>query len=78
MRFDFENISIDCSRREIRPGGEIVGVEPKVFDLIVYLVSNTACPCPLKPGHCWSSFGVRDYGEEALFGRGRSASFAWD
>lgn len=38
--------------------------------------ASAICPGPLTQGHYWSSFGVPDCGEEALFGRGRSAPFA--
>jgi DNA-binding winged helix-turn-helix (wHTH) protein/pimeloyl-ACP methyl ester carboxylesterase len=38
--FSFQNHSVDLSRRELRRNGELVLVEPQVFDLIVYLVQN--------------------------------------
>lgn len=40
MDFSFENQSVDLDRRELRRNGELVVVEPQVFDLIVYLVQN--------------------------------------
>ena len=32
----FDDIEIDIDRYELRRGGAIVSVDPKVFDLIVY------------------------------------------
>ena len=40
MTFRFENQVLDCSRRELSRSGEPVTVEPKVFDLLVYLIEN--------------------------------------
>jgi len=34
----FENFSLDTDRRELRRAGDLVAVEPQVFDLIDYLV----------------------------------------
>jgi DNA-binding winged helix-turn-helix (wHTH) protein/pimeloyl-ACP methyl ester carboxylesterase len=36
----FESYSLDTGRRELRRGGEIVAVEPQVFDLLLYLMQN--------------------------------------
>ena len=36
----FEDFGLDTERRELQRGGVIVQVEPKVFDLLVYLVAN--------------------------------------
>ena len=36
----FGNIKIDPARRELRRGGELVPVEPQVFDLLLYLIGN--------------------------------------
>jgi DNA-binding response OmpR family regulator len=36
----FENYSLDPDRRELRRGGEVVDVEPQVFDLLHYLIHN--------------------------------------
>jgi DNA-binding winged helix-turn-helix (wHTH) protein/alpha-beta hydrolase superfamily lysophospholipase len=36
----FENCSLDTDRRELRRGGELVAVEPQVFDLLVFLIEN--------------------------------------
>jgi DNA-binding winged helix-turn-helix (wHTH) protein/pimeloyl-ACP methyl ester carboxylesterase len=38
MRFD--SYSLDTSRRELRRDGELVAVEPQVFDLLLFLVRN--------------------------------------
>jgi adenylate cyclase len=40
MRFRFGDHSLDTDRRELRRGGELVALEPQVFDLLVYLVQN--------------------------------------
>jgi DNA-binding winged helix-turn-helix (wHTH) protein/pimeloyl-ACP methyl ester carboxylesterase len=40
MILSFADYTIDRSRRELRLQGEIVHVEPQVFDLLVYLVEN--------------------------------------
>lgn len=40
MQFIFENQRLDLDRRELRRGTEMVPVEPQVFDLLVYLISN--------------------------------------
>ena len=36
----FEDFVLDSERRELRRGGGLVAVEPKVFDLLVHLVAN--------------------------------------
>jgi len=36
----FEDFSLDPDRRELRRAGDLVAVEPQVFDLIDYLVRN--------------------------------------
>jgi TolB-like protein len=36
--FSFEKFLLDCDRRELRRDAELVEVEPKVFDLLAYLV----------------------------------------
>jgi DNA-binding winged helix-turn-helix (wHTH) protein/pimeloyl-ACP methyl ester carboxylesterase len=38
--FLFNNYELDNERRELRDSGELVPVEPQVFDLLVYLVQN--------------------------------------
>lgn len=40
MLFQFEDFAVDVPRRELRRAGEIIRVEPQVFDLLVYLVEN--------------------------------------
>lgn len=40
MPFAFEHFVLDESRRELRRGGDLVAVEPKVFDVLVHLVGN--------------------------------------
>jgi TolB-like protein len=40
MRYEFENCSLDPERRELRRGADLVPVEPKVFDLLLYLIRH--------------------------------------
>src|SRR5947209_5651399 len=40
MSFVFEDFALDCDRRELRRGTALVTVEPKVFDLLAYLIRN--------------------------------------
>jgi TolB-like protein/tetratricopeptide (TPR) repeat protein len=40
LLFAFEHFVLDQARRELRRGGNLVAVEPKVFDLLVHLVAN--------------------------------------
>ena len=40
MLFTFGDCSIDCDRRELRRGTELVAVEPQVFDVLVYLIRH--------------------------------------
>ena len=40
MLYRFENYVLDIDRRELRRGPALLSVEPKVFDLLVFLVGN--------------------------------------
>ena len=40
MLYLFEDFSLDAGRRELRHGAELVAVEPKIFDLIEFLIRN--------------------------------------
>jgi adenylate cyclase len=40
VEFFFGEYHLDIGRRELRRGADLVGVEPQVFDLLVYLVRN--------------------------------------
>jgi TolB-like protein len=40
LRYIFEDYVLDTDRRELRRGGDLLGTEPKVFDLLVYLITN--------------------------------------
>jgi TolB-like protein len=40
LRYLFEDHELDVDRRELRRGGSIIAVEPKVFDFLVYLIAN--------------------------------------
>ena len=38
--FEFGDFFLDPAQRELRSGGQAVEIEPRVFDLLVYLVLN--------------------------------------
>lgn len=40
MIYHFEGHCLDCERRELRRGSDLVPVEPQVFDLLRYLIEN--------------------------------------
>ena len=40
MRYVFEDCVLDAGRRELRHGGQLRAVEPKVFDLLLHLIGN--------------------------------------
>ena len=40
MQYRFADCELDVGRRELRRSGEIVPLEPQVFDLLVYLISS--------------------------------------
>ena len=40
MKFIFAEHVLDLDRRELWRGGELIALEPQVFDLLVYLVRN--------------------------------------
>ena len=40
MFYFFEGYSLDLSRRELRRSGELIAVEPQVFDVLTYLIEN--------------------------------------
>ncbi len=40
MPFRFSHFALDTDRRELRRGGDLVPLEPQVFDLLVYLIRN--------------------------------------
>jgi TolB-like protein len=40
LLFSFENFVLDCDRRELRRDARLVAVEPKVFDLLTYVIKN--------------------------------------
>jgi DNA-binding winged helix-turn-helix (wHTH) protein len=40
MRFLFDDYVLDLEQRELRRGGDLVQVEPQVFDLLAYLVAH--------------------------------------
>ena len=40
MPYLFEDFVLDPDRRELRRGGAVIAVQPQVFDLLEYLVTN--------------------------------------
>jgi len=40
MTYFFDNLRLDAERRELRAGDKLLKLQPRVFDLILYLVSN--------------------------------------
>ena len=40
MQFLFAGHTLDTDRRELRRDGDVIAVEPQVFDLLVYLLEN--------------------------------------
>ena len=40
MIYLFEDFSLDVDRRELRRIGDLLPIEPKVFDLLVHLIAN--------------------------------------
>ena len=40
MNYNFENYVLDVDRQELRHGDDLVAVDPKVFDLLHYLIRN--------------------------------------
>ncbi len=40
MKFRFRDVVLDASTRELQRGGSLVRVQPKVFDLLLYLLRN--------------------------------------
>ena len=40
VRFNFEDHILDTALRELRRGGELVAMQPQVFDLLVHLVKH--------------------------------------
>jgi len=56
MRFLFGDYVLDLERRELRRGGDLVQVEPQVFDLLAYLVATgIASPARMT---CWPRSGT--------------------
>ena len=67
IAFLFEDYALDTSRRELRRGAELIPLEPKVFDLLVYLIQHRERVVNL----CWR------YGERAVeFWHGMDEGFA--
>ena len=40
MLYEFEEYCLDIARRELRRDGELITVEPQIFDLLQYLIAN--------------------------------------
>ena len=44
MQFFFDNHALDVERRELRRDGELIAIEPQVFDLLVKLAICLGSP----------------------------------
>ena len=42
MHFAFGDRGLDVERRELRRGGQLIAIQPQVFDLLLYLLQNRA------------------------------------
>ena len=40
VKFDFDDHILDTNRRELRRSGELVAMQPQVFDLLVHLLRH--------------------------------------
>jgi TolB-like protein/Tfp pilus assembly protein PilF len=40
LLLSFENFELDCDRRELRRGADLVPIEPKAFDFLAYVIRN--------------------------------------
>ena len=40
LLFLFKDYALDTDRRELRSGGALIGIEPQVFDLLIYLIEK--------------------------------------
>jgi len=40
VKFNFDNHILDTDRRELRRGGELVAMQPQVFDLLIHLLKH--------------------------------------
>src|SRR4029434_9869338 len=40
VKFNFDNHILDTDRRELRRGGDLVAMQPQVFDLLVHLLKH--------------------------------------
>ena len=40
MRFEFGDYAVDVAAREVRRNGELIEVEPRAFELLIYLLEN--------------------------------------
>ncbi len=40
MRYRFTAYTLDTGTRELRQGAELVDIEPQVFDVLAFLVTN--------------------------------------
>src|SRR3954454_13171240 len=40
VKFDFDNCALDIGRRELRRDGELVPMQPQVFDLLAHLLKH--------------------------------------
>jgi DNA-binding winged helix-turn-helix (wHTH) protein len=55
MLYAFDTYTLDLTQYELRQAGRLVQLEPRVFNLLAYLVQHPATPLPRKSS--WSSYG---------------------
>ena len=62
MRYSFDAYVLDVPGHELRRGTEPVPVEPKVFDLLLYLIENRARAIPKEEivGAVWDGRAISD------------------
>ena len=56
MIYRFGNYELDAQRCEVRCGGQLVAIEPKVFEVLVYLLSIATVWLPKR--NSWSTAGT--------------------
>ncbi len=75
MRYVFDPYELDTSRYELRQGGELVPIEPKVFDLLLFLVQHRGevITKEMLHEHLWPDQFVSDSALTYYIATGRKA-----
>jgi DNA-binding response OmpR family regulator len=62
MIYRFGNYELDAQRCEVRSGGQLVAIEPKVFEVLVYLIEHRDRVVTKEEllEHCWPGTFVSD------------------